>query len=82
MKLLKLIPDDTNIHFLRWRVPFYVASILLMAVSVGLVMTKGLNLGVDFVGGQMIRVTFVESSAAPVAKLRDEVGTFLDKVAI
>lgn len=73
MKLLKLIPDHTNIHFLRWRVPFYVASMLLMAASVTLVMTRGLNMGVDFVGGQMIRVTFTQSPTAPVAQLRHEV---------
>jgi preprotein translocase subunit SecF len=73
MKLLKLVPDDTNIHFLRWRVPFYVISVLLMAASIALVATKGLNMGVDFVGGQMIRVTFVQSPAAPVAQLRTEV---------
>ncbi|MFA9201637.1 MAG: protein translocase subunit SecF, partial [Cypionkella sp.] len=53
MKLLKLIPDHTNIRFLRWRVPFYAVSLLLMAASVGLLFTKELNLGVDFVGGQM-----------------------------
>lgn len=74
MKLLKLVPDNTNIKFLRWRMPFYVVSILLMAASIGLVATKGLNLGVDFVGGQMIRVTFTQDAEAPVAKLRDEVG--------
>jgi len=73
MKLLKLIPDHTNIHFLRWRVPFYVVSVLLMAASIALVATKGLNMGVDFVGGQMIRVTFTQSPAAPVAALRGEV---------
>jgi preprotein translocase subunit SecF len=75
MKLLKLVPDNTNIHFLRWRVPFYVISLLLMAASVTLVFTKGLNLGVDFVGGQMIRVTFVQTPAAPVAELRETVGS-------
>jgi preprotein translocase subunit SecF len=74
MKLLKLVPDNTNIRFLRWRVPFYVISMLLMAASVGLVLTKGLNLGVDFVGGQMIRVTFVQTAEAPVAELRESVG--------
>ncbi|MFM5955128.1 MAG: protein translocase subunit SecF [Novosphingobium sp.] len=73
MKLLKLVPDNTNIHFLRWRVPFYVASLLLMAASLSLVFTKGLNLGVDFIGGQMIRVTFVQTPAAPVAQLRESV---------
>jgi len=73
VKLLKLVPDNTNIHFLKWRVPFYIGSLLLMAASWGLVLTKGLNLGVDFIGGQMIRVTFERSAEAPVGALRSEV---------
>ena len=73
MKLLKLIPDNTNIKFLRWRVPFYAVSLLLMALSIGLIGFKGLNLGVDFVGGQAVRVTFVGEPAAPIAELRDDV---------
>ncbi|MCZ8017503.1 protein translocase subunit SecF [Novosphingobium sp.] len=74
MKLLKLVPDNTNIRFLRWRVPFYVISTLLILASWGLILTKGLNLGVDFVGGQMIRVTFERTAEAPVAELRQTVG--------
>jgi preprotein translocase subunit SecF len=74
MKLLKLVPDNTNIHFLKWRVPFYAMSLLLMAASLALVFTKGLNLGVDFVGGQMIRLTFERSATAPIASLRNEIG--------
>ncbi len=74
MKLLKLIPDNTNIRFLRWRVPFYVASMVLMAISIALIMTKGLNFGVDFRGGQMVRITFTQSQVAPVAALREQVG--------
>ena len=74
MRLLKLVPDNTNIDFLRWRVPFYVVSLLLMAASLGLVFGKGLNLGVDFIGGQMIRATFVQSAEAPVAELREQIG--------
>jgi preprotein translocase subunit SecF len=73
MKLLKLVPDHTNIHFLKWRVPFYVMSLVLMAASLALVFTKGLNLGVDFIGGQMIRVTFTQSAAAPIGELRHQV---------
>src|SRR5688572_30535542 len=72
MKLLKLIPDNTNIKFLRWRAPFYAVSVLLMAASLALVFTKGLNLGVDFVGGQSMRVTFAEQ-VAPVAQVRQEI---------
>lgn len=75
MKLLKLVPDDTNIDFLKWRVPAFVLSLLLMAASIGAVATQGLNFGVDFIGGQMIRATFTEAAAAPVAELRDKVGT-------
>ena len=73
MKLLKLVPDNTNIRFLRWRIPFYVVSLILMAASWGMVLTKGLNFGVDFIGGQMIRVTFVDTPTAPVAELRENV---------
>ncbi|MXO84925.1 protein translocase subunit SecF [Altererythrobacter aurantiacus] len=74
MRLLKLVPDDTNIPFLKWRVPFFVVSILLIAASWALVFTQGLNYGVDFAGGQEIRATFTESETAPVAELREAVG--------
>lgn len=73
MRLLKLVPDDTNIDFLRWRVPFFVVSILLIAASWALVLTKGLNYGVDFAGGLEIRATFTQSEQAPVAALRGDV---------
>ena len=73
MRLLKLVPDDTNIHFLKWRVPFFIVSGLLVIASWVLIATQGLNLGVDFIGGQMIRVTFAQDAQAPVAKLRSEV---------
>jgi len=75
MKLLKLVPDDTNIDFLKWRVFAFGISLLLMAASVGLVATKGLNFGVDFIGGQMIRATFTQVAEAPVSELRAKVAT-------
>ncbi len=73
MRLLKLVPEDTNIHFLKWRVPFFIVSGILVLISWGLILTQGLNLGVDFIGGQMIRVTFTQSAEAPVTQLRKEV---------
>lgn len=73
MKLLKLVPDDTNIAFLKWRNIAFAISTVLMIVSYILVGTRGLNFGVDFVGGQMIRATFTQSQAAPVAQLRGQV---------
>ena len=73
MRLIKLVPDDTNIHFLKWRMPFFTVSGLLVLASWVLVFTQGLNLGVDFVGGQMIRMTYTQSAEAPVPQLRGEV---------
>lgn len=73
MKLLKLVPDNTNIKFLKWRGAAFSISVLIMVASIALVLVRGLNFGVDFVGGQMIRVTFEQSAEAPVAELRDEV---------
>ncbi len=74
MKLLKLVPEDTNIKFLKWRVPFYVVSMLLIAASWALVFTQGLNYGVDFAGGQEVRVTFTDREEAPIASLREQIG--------
>ena len=75
MKLLKLVPDDTNIQFLKWRTWAFAISLVLMAASVGLVATKGLNFGVDFIGGQMIRATFTQNATAPITELRAKVDT-------
>ncbi len=72
MRLLKLVPDDTNIQFLRWRVPFFVFSLVLIMGSWGLVLGKGLNFGVDFAGGLEVRATYTQSEVAPVAEIRQQ----------
>src|SRR5688572_2132421 len=61
MRLLKLVPDNTNIDFLRWRTFAIVASLLMVGASIFFLATRGLNLGVDFVGGQQIRVAFQQA---------------------
>jgi preprotein translocase subunit SecF len=60
MRLLKLVPDHTNIDFMRWRNLAVILSTLLTIVSLAFTAYRGLNLGVDFVGGQMIRVSFAQ----------------------
>jgi preprotein translocase subunit SecF len=72
VKLLKLIPDNTNLNFMRWRNLALVLSILATAASLTLVGVRGLNLGVDFIGGQMIRATFQQK--VDVEQLRSDVG--------
>ena len=71
MRLLKLIPDNTNIGWMRWRNVGALISLLLVLASVALVATRGLNLGVDFVGGQQIRATF--DRPAPIEDVRSRI---------
>lgn len=76
MKLLKLVPDNTNIHFLKWRNIAMAISVLTILASIILVGVRGLNFGVDFAGGQMVRVEF--SQAPNVDTLRDKLSTLSD----
>lgn len=74
MKLLKLVPDNTNIQFLKLRVPFFVLSLVLIIGSWAAVAVNGLNFGVDFAGGQEVRMTFTQKQEAPIPALRELVG--------
>jgi preprotein translocase subunit SecF len=60
MKLLKLVPENTNLDFMRWRNVALVISLIATVASLSYTVYRGLNLGVDFVGGQLIRVTFAQ----------------------
>jgi preprotein translocase subunit SecF len=62
MRPLKLVPDNTNVHFLKWRFWAMGFSLALIAASLALVAVRGFNFGVDFVGGQMVRVAFAETA--------------------
>jgi len=68
MRLLKLVPDNTNIPFLRWRNIAVGLSVLMILGSIALVLIRGLNFGVDFAGGLMMEVRFEQ--AAKVDDLR------------
>jgi preprotein translocase subunit SecF len=71
MALLKLVPDNTNIHFLRWKYIASAISIFLVIASLTLVAFRGLNLGVDFKGGIMAEVAF--TTPPKLDDLRSEV---------
>ena len=51
---LKLVPSDTSIDFLRHRRVAVIFSLVLVLSSIGLFLSKGLNLGIDFRGGILI----------------------------
>jgi preprotein translocase subunit SecF len=61
MKLLKLVPENTNLDFMRWRNIALVISTLLTIASISYTVYKGLNLGIDFVGGEVVRAEFAQT---------------------
>ena len=71
MRLLKLVPDNTNIGFVRIRFIAFLVTALLTVAAIGATATRGLNLGVDFVGGLMIEAQFPE--APPLDKMRSTI---------
>ncbi|MEC3950646.1 protein translocase subunit SecF [Sphingobium sp. HWE2-09] len=72
MKLLKLVPDNTNIGFVAVRKWAFALTALLTVLAVGATAHKGLNLGVDFVGGLMIEAKFPQ--AVETDKVRATIG--------
>ena len=71
MKLLKLVPDNTNIDFVRLRGIAFALTLLLSIAAVGLTFARGLNMGVDFVGGLMIEEKF--TTAPDLERVRSTV---------
>jgi preprotein translocase subunit SecF len=71
MRLLKLVPDNTNIDFVRLRYVAFALTALLTIAAVALVFARGLNMGVDFEGGLTIEEHFV--TAPPLDELRSTV---------
>ncbi|MEG3161524.1 protein translocase subunit SecF [Sphingomonas sp. LB2R24] len=71
MRLLKLVPDNTNLKFVSLRKWAFGLTLLLSLLAIGLVVTKGLNMGVDFVGGVLIEEKF--ATAPSIDAVRTEV---------
>ena len=71
MPLLKIVPQNTTIPFLKFRMIGLVFSILLVLASLGAWFGVGLNTGIDFRGGFLVEVR-AKSGAADIQSLRDD----------
>ncbi|MCG8545486.1 MAG: protein translocase subunit SecF, partial [Alphaproteobacteria bacterium] len=71
MKPLTLVPPGTNIQFVSKRFIALALSSFLVVASIGIYLSNGLNLGIDFLGGVMLEVK--TKGPADIADLRSRV---------
>lgn len=50
-----------SIDFMKYRKKAILLSLVCMLLSIGLMLTRGLNLGIDFTGGNVVQVEFEQS---------------------
>ena len=74
-KYLHLVPNNLSLDFIGKFKYFIVFSILTLIAIVAGLWTKGLNYGIDFTGGTVMRVKFNQPhSSESVRKIMDELG--------
>ena len=54
---MKYVPDTSNFGFMKLRFPSFILSCVAIIVSIFLISTQGLNLGIDFKGGSVIETS-------------------------
>ena len=73
MKLLRLVPDDTNLPFMSWRRITFPLSGLLSLLAIVLFFAAGLNFGIDFRGGTLIEIQS-KAASADLGTIRSTLG--------
>ncbi|MCW1840255.1 protein translocase subunit SecF [Prosthecomicrobium hirschii] len=71
--MLRLIPDDTKIPFMRWRSVTFSISVCLLVLTVLAWGAMGINYGIDFTGGNLIEVRH-KGGPADLSELRKVIG--------
>jgi preprotein translocase subunit SecF len=68
------------VNFMKWRKPAMLFSLVLFIGSLGLVVFRGLNLGIDFTGGNVVTVEF--ANRPDIGEVRDVVSSVVAKGAM
>lgn len=66
-------PHGTRLPFMKYKGLCVALSIIAMALSLGIILIKGFNYGVDFKGGSLIEVR-AKSGQADIGAMRDKLG--------
>lgn len=66
---MEFFSKDKIYNFMKYGRVFVLSTLFLAIVSLILVVTKGFNYGVDFVGGTVVQIKYDEK--APIEKIRD-----------
>ncbi len=74
MPLLRIIPETTNVDFVKWRwAAFSIDGFLMVMSIVSIFLWHGFNLGLDFTGGVQVEVKAAQT--INTAQLRADVGS-------
>ena len=73
LKPIHLLPKKPDWNFIGRKKIFFIFSVLLVAFSVGLFMTRSLNYGIDFQGGIMIEIR--TPSPGDISQMRSDLSS-------
>ncbi|PPR49123.1 MAG: hypothetical protein CFH14_01140 [Alphaproteobacteria bacterium MarineAlpha5_Bin4] len=77
--LNKIIPQESDYSFLKYRKQFLILSSILIIMSVVFIFFKGLNLGIDFKGGTLIEINTKNTS---IGELRNILSPNFNEVSL
>ena len=73
--------NNLNFKFMSFRRPALCISLIVVLISFGFLFTRGLNLGIDFTGGNVIQADF-KGERPDIAKVREVVSNVVAKGAM
>ncbi len=75
MKLLRLIPNNTNFDFLRIKVIAFLFSLIILSGTFISLMVNNLNYGIDFKGGILLELRSKNTNSPNINELREKIST-------
>src|SRR5574344_1210384 len=67
--IMEIFNTNKTYDFMGKKIPFLMVSAILIIASIVLLTTRGLNYGIDFVGGTIVKVKYDKD--APIEKIRE-----------